>query len=227
MKKTLFFLLITGVIGSLQAQNSAPSKSGYTTVSPVQLAQIRVKNQQNAKKQAAQASNNSKRPHKVGNEPKLPFLGSSANVNGVLDATTTAVTANESCNLTVMTHRDNNSNIAICGTGAYIAAYSTNGGSTWDTTVTLFCDPNGTSGVRYPNGVIFNPAGNTNPTNAYDVMSGPYTNGLTNGDSWVETVYGSTTFGDANAHGMYWTNGKPGVLTQNNGDLSFMSSSDD
>ncbi len=228
MKKTLFFLLITGVIGSLQAQNNAPSKAGHTTVSPLQLAQIRVKAQQNAEKQAAQASNNLKRPHKVGNEPKLPFLGSSANVNGVLDATTTAVTANELCNLTVMTHRDNESNVVNCGTGAYNAAYSINGGATWDSTVTLFCgNPSSASGTRYPNGVIFNPAGNTNPTNAYDVMAGPFTNGNATGDSWVETVYGSTTFGDANAHGMYWTDGSAGVLNQNNGDLSFMSSSDD
>ena len=227
MKKTLFFLLITGVVGSLQAQNNAPSKSGHTTVSPLKLAQARVKAQQNAEKQTAQASNNSKRPHKVGNEPKLPFLGSSANVNGVLDATTTATTANQACNLTVMTHRDNNSNVPTCGTGAYIAAYSTNGGSTWDTTVTLFCAVPTDAGTRYPNGVIFNPSGNTNPTDAYDVMSGPYTNGNATGDSWVKTVYGSTTFGDANSHGMYWDNGTNGVFPQNNGDLSFMSSSDD
>jgi len=87
----------------------------------------------------------------------LPFLGSSANVNGILDATTTAVTANQACNLIVMTHRDNNSNVASCGTGAYVAAYSTNGGSVWDSTVTLFCNPASGPGVRYPNGVIFNP----------------------------------------------------------------------
>lgn len=227
MKKTLFFLLITGVIGSLQAQKNAPSKTGHTTVSPLKLAEMRAKARQNENKGVPQQSNNAKRPNKVANAPQLPFLGSSANTFGVLDATTTAVTANEACNLIVMTHRENSSNTAVCGTGAYIAAYSTDNGAIWDTTVTLFCHYDPLAGTRYPNGVIFNPYGNTNPTNAYDIVSGPYTNGNANGDSWVETVYGSTTFGDANTHGVYWTNGNPGVLTQNNGDLSFMSSSDD
>lgn len=231
MKKTLFFLLITGVLGTLQAQNSAAVKPKCITVSPLQVAQMRMKAHQAAEKSAAARSSftPSKKNHRIttGLEPALPFLGSSANVNGVLDASTSAVTANQACNLIVMTHRDNYSNAATCGTGAYIGAYSTDNGSIWDTTVTLFCSSDPSAGTRYPNGSIFNPAGNTNPMNAYDAMSGPYTNGVTTGDSWVQSVYGSVTFGGANPHGMYWANGTPGVLTQNNGDLSFMSSSDD
>ena len=229
MKKVLSFLLIAGIAVSLQAQNSVPVNPKFITVSPMQLAQMRMKSRQASEKAVAtqSSSNQSRQRHSA--EPSLPPLGSSANVNGVLDATTTAVTANQACDLIVMTHRDNYSNVATCGTGAYIAAYSTNNGSTWDTTVDLFCNTNATAGTRYPNGVIFNPVGNTTPSMAYDVMSGPYTNGSATGDSWVATVYGSTTFGDANATvpGLYWTNGSAGVKTQNTGDLSFMSSSDD
>jgi hypothetical protein len=233
MKKALFFLVVTGILGSLQAQNNAPvnSKANRITVTPMQAAQMRVKARQDAQKANASANSTSpsRKNHRVGGaEPHLPFLGSSANVNGILDATTTAVTANQACNLIVMTHRDNNSNVASCGTGAYVAAYSTNGGSVWDSTVTLFCNPASGPGVRYPNGVIFNPLNgtvgqNTNPSNAFDVMSGPYTNG----SEWVETVYGSTTFGGTTHNQGYWINGNPGVQIQNNGDLSFMSSSDD
>jgi hypothetical protein len=62
-------------------------------------------------------------------------------------------------------------------------------------------------------------------------MSGPYTDGAAApADSWVTTVYGSvqlTGSVGANDHGMYWANGTAGTYIQNNGDLSFMSSSDD
>lgn len=230
MKKTLLLLMITGVLGSLHAQNTAPAKTSCITISPVQVAQMRIKARQaEAKAVAANSSANpSKRNHRIGsNEPLLPFLGSSANAYGVLDATTTAVSANEACNLITMTHRDNNSNVGTCGSGAYIAAYSTNNGATWDSTITLFCNSDPVAGTRYPNGVIFNPAGNTTPSNAYDVVSGPYTNGNATTISWIANVHGSVTFGNTNPIGTYWDNDSAGVETENTGDLSFMSSSDD
>ena len=234
MKKTLFLLLITGVLGSLQAQNSTVVKPNCITVSPVQLAQARMKaSQARETALAAKAAKTpSKKNHSLGSsEPTLPFLGSSANVNGVLDATTSAVTANQACDLIVMTHRDNWGDEATCGTGAYIAATSTDNGSVWDTTVTLFCNSASAAGVRYPNGSLFNPgqggsSPNTNPANIYDVMSGPYTDGT----NWVQNVFGSIQLSGtagSNAYGMYWANDTAGVQTENTGDLSFMSSSDD
>ncbi len=224
MKKTLLLLLSVGVWSASEAQSSATVKLKTATASPFKIAQERFKAHMAAEKTAAgqSANQSTKHPHKITAAPALPPLGSSANVNGVRDATTTATTANQACDLIVMTHREDNSKVGTCGTGAYEAAYSTNNGATWDTSVVISCNQSS----RYPNGALYNPTGNTNPMNVYDAMAGPWTNSATTGDSWVESVYGSVTIGDANAHEMYWANGTPGVLVQNTGDLSFMSSSD-
>ncbi|HTB31382.1 MAG TPA: T9SS type A sorting domain-containing protein [Bacteroidia bacterium] len=231
MKKTLLLLLIAGVWGTSQAQNSATVKPKTASVTTLQLAQARIKASQTAEQKSAsqQVNHTTKRPHKLSAPPPYPQLGSSANVNGVRDATTTAVTANQACGLMVMTHREDYSKEGTCGTGAYEAAYSVNNGTTWDTNANLvsFCNTNATQGSRYPNGVLFNPAGNTTAANVVDAMAGPWTNGATTGDSWVESCYGSVSIGGGSAHGAYWANGSNGVFTQNTGDLSFMSSSDD
>jgi hypothetical protein len=225
MKKALLLLLVVGVWGSSQAQSSASGKPKTATASPFKIAQERFKASLAAEKKSTSqpsSSSLSKRPHRIGNPPPLPPLGSSANVNGVRDATTTATTANQACNLLVMTHREDNTKVGTCGTGAYEAAYSVNGGASWDTSVVISCNQSS----RYPNGALYNPTGNTNPMNVYDAMTGPWTNSATSGDSWVETVYESVTIGDLNDHEMYWTNGNPGVFVQNTGNVSYMSSSD-
>ncbi len=222
--KNLLLLLTVGVWSTSQAQNAAPLKLKTASASPFKIAQDRFKAHTAAEATAASQSSNqaTKRPHKITAAPVLPPLGSSANVNGVRDATTTATTANQACNLLVMTHRDDNTKVGTCGTGAYEAAYSTNNGATWDTSVYISCNQSS----RYPNGALYNPPANTNPMNVYDAMSGPWTNSAATGDSWVESVYGSVTIANSNAHEMFWTNGTPGVQVQNTGDLSFMSSSD-
>ena len=221
MKKTILLILAASIFGGLQAQTSVSVKPKTATASPLKLAQARLKAQQAAEKTSL--ARNAKGNHKIGNEPLLPPLGSSANVNGVRDAATTAVTANQACNLIVMTHREDYSKVGTCGTGAYEAAYSLNDGMAWDTSVTIFCN----QPSRYPNGALFNPAGNTNPMNVTDAMAGPWTNSATTGDSWVESVYGSVTLGNSNPHENYLQNITPGVMTQNTGNLAYMSSSDD
>lgn len=227
MKKSLFLLLIAGVVGTTQAQTSNSGKPRIITVSPKQLALAKLKanNAPEVKGTQPSSSNKTKHNHRIANEPtNLPFVGSSANCNGVRDASTTAVTANQACGLIVMTHRENYLDVGTCGTGAYVAGYSTNGGTVWDSTVYISCN----QPSRYPNGALFNGAGNTNPMNVTDAMSGPWTNSSTTTISWVETVYGSVTIGNTNPHESYWTNGvTAGSTPQNTGDLSWMSSSDD
>ncbi|HTA27325.1 MAG TPA: hypothetical protein VK809_06035, partial [Bacteroidia bacterium] len=227
MKKTLLLLLSVGVLSSLEAQSNATVKLKTATASPFKIAQARFKANTAAEQTATSKSPNqvTKRPHKITAAPALPPLGSSANVNGVRDATTTATTANQACNLIVMTHREDNTKVSTCGTGAYEAAQSTNNGATWDTSVVISCNQSS----RYPNGALYNPPANTNAANVYDAMIGPWTNSAVTGDSWVESVYGSTTLtipGGTNAHEMYWMNGTPGVQVQNTGNISYMSSSD-
>ncbi len=229
MRKTLLLLLIAGIGTSAQAQNKPAAKPKSMRLTTAQIAKTEFKSRQSAEKMggshlvSSASANHLKSRHGVGGEPILPFLGSSANVYGVLDPTTTATTANQACDLIAMTHRENSTNVGNCGTGAYEAAYSADNGTTWDTTDIIFCNQSS----RYPNGSIFNPVGNVNPLNAVAVMSGPWTNSSTTGDSWVESVFGSIQLDGSNPHESFWINGTAGVLTENNGNLGFMSSSDD
>lgn len=55
------------------------------------------------------------------------------------------------------------------GTVAY--AWSSNNGSSWDSTIV---SGDLTHQQRHPSGVIYNPSGNTTPSNAYALMSGPW-----------------------------------------------------
>jgi hypothetical protein len=228
MKRTLLLLLATGIWVTTQAQNAALPKEKRAVYSPIQVFEMKYKAQRNEQRPAANHGNNSvNRVNHVTGIPNLPFLGSADNVNGTLDATTTAVSADQASGVIVMTHRENATDINTCGTGAYVAAFSTDAGNTWDSTVNLFCLGNHDYGTRYPNGVIFNPSGGANVANMYDVMAGPYTNGASSGVGWSASVYGSITLGNTGGHQDYWVNWSSGALIQNTGDLSYMSSSDD
>ncbi len=103
--------------------------------------------------------------------------------------------------------------------GAIVALYSTNLGTTWNETCMW---TNATNLGRFPSGGIYNPPGNTNINNAYMVAHGP----CTDGTGWVGVYYaskpittpGTTTpgadqqFHDANApilkkhHYTLWSN---------------------
>lgn len=152
-------------------------------------------------------------------------IGTAFNAYGVLDASTTAVTCTQktSPSIICMTHRDQKG--GAYGSGAYQPSFSTNGGNTWDSTdFTLF---RGQSS-RYPNGVIFNPAGNTDPTKAFLATAGPWTNNAAApAISWVKTVYGSMRFDTSFRSERIMANATAGVYPQNTGNLSYMTSCDD
>jgi hypothetical protein len=57
-----------------------------------------------------------------------------------------------------------------------------------------------TNRCRYPSGVIYNPAGNTDPNNVYSIVAGP----ITNGSGWVKTFYGSTTMAGLNVDQQFY-----------------------
>ncbi len=69
-------------------------------------------------------------------------------------------------------------------TGTILAYIGKNGGTVWDSTVVW---ANATNQGRYPQGGIYNPAGNSNPDNAYVVATGP----ITTGSGWVGSYYAS------------------------------------
>lgn len=231
MKKTVLLLLAAGTWLFAGAQNNA--KTNHPASKCISVSQIyqqrmhRNDAQKNSGKittpfytQGVHARNTdgSNARTEVGTGT---HVGTAYNVYGVLDASTTAVTANQATNLIVMTHREDMGK--PYGSGAYEPSFSSDMGVSWDSSIVMF---KGESS-RYPNGVIFNPAGNTTPTMAYDVVAGPWTNSSASTISWVKTVYGNVRLDNSNLDTLILSNGNPGVLTQNTGNLSFMTSCDD
>ncbi|MGZ4037948.1 MAG: hypothetical protein ACXVPQ_08990, partial [Bacteroidia bacterium] len=94
--------------------------------------------------------------------------------------------------------------------GTIVAKYSTNAGTSWDSTVFY---ANTTNFGRYPQGGLYNPAGNTNINNAYIVGAGP----TNQGGNWLGafiaskkiTTPGTTTAGSDQ---QYFSNSGPFTL---------------
>ena len=81
------------------------------------------------------------------------------------------------------------------GSGYFLYDLSTDGGATFTSNIGPIYDPTDTvpaafANGRYPQGVIYNPPGNTNPMNAYWSWIGPTLTGE-NGGSWGSYAYGS------------------------------------
>ena len=110
---------------------------------------------------------------------------SSYNAYTLLVSSSHCLTADQALNAVMFTHRISqdwpaDANVAS-GYGEY--SWSTNYGTTWDSS--YFADQTslGNKRFRYPSGAIINPAGNTNVANALNVATGPYTSG-TNWDGY-------------------------------------------
>lgn len=115
-------------------------------------------------------------------------LGTSFNTYGLYNGGRTAVWADPNINSVAFFHRM----AATPGSGFIAVDYSVDGGDTWTVDQQIF-NPNagGTAAARYPQGVIYNPQGNTNSANAY--MSGlwPTLDGSNVAASWGG--YGAAT----------------------------------
>jgi len=154
--------------------------------------------------------------------------GSAHNLYGNLNANTTAVTCNQATGAILFTHRADQSKMTLYGSGTYEASVSLDWGTSWDTGKIFYSNASGSAnGTRYPNGVIFNPAGNSTFTNAYWVASGPYTGGTATGNyaGWDSVAFGSMKFDSTNINAVFEGNGKPGVLTEEFSE--YMSTTDD
>lgn len=145
-------------------------------------------------------------------------LGSSGNAFTLLNGAVNRIASNLSTNTIVFIHRansdvDQNSNVA-----RYKYDISKNGGSSWtidigDLTPTL---ENFDTAGRFPQAVLFNPVGNTNPDNSHLVYYGTWLpfGGTGNGRTW-----------DGIVTGVARTNNDPSTFTEtisrpNNGDIA-------
>ena len=116
-------------------------------------------------------------------------IGGSVNSLGVQSTEGRALTYNAAINTVGMIMRKQAGWTGVTGSnsGTMAYAYSVNGGTSWDSTILV---ASSTKLMRHPGGAIFNPAGNTNPANAYAVGSGPWHPGAT----WQGNFFASKQF---------------------------------
>lgn len=93
------------------------------------------------------------------------------NAYGMLVSESNPLSANQDLQMVMFTHRKS-ANWTFTGgnSGSIQHTFTTDNGATWDSTISYV---NGTFLGRYPQGQIFNPAGNTNPQMAYAAATGP------------------------------------------------------
>ncbi len=116
-----------------------------------------------------------------------PRIGGSPNLLSVTDHNTRALKYLEEINTVGMVMRKSSGWTGVTGgnSGTICYAYSKDNGATWDSTVV---SSGATNVGRYPTGAMYNPSGNTDPANAFAVVSGP---GILNGSAWVGSYFGA------------------------------------
>ncbi|OYT11496.1 MAG: hypothetical protein B6I18_04015 [Bacteroidetes bacterium 4572_112] len=185
MKKGLLFALALGV-GTLSFAQSLSKKAEFQKNNFV-------KEQINFSDQESQSSTGPVQTMKS-NKGALTgvTLGYSNNVYTMLVEQQSCLTMNEDLGLIQFTHRtkvgEDYSGTAAVSSGDIATTYSTDGGDTW---TGIMSYPNGTVGNnRYPGGIIYNPAGNTDVANAFTAYVGP----VHDGTDWNVAFQGSQKF---------------------------------
>ncbi len=124
-------------------------------------------------------------------------IGYSNNVYNSLVEQTTGLSANQDLSLISCTHRGKVGEHGAASSGDIMNSYSTDGGMTFNTY--LYLQNSSSYNNRYPSGVIYNPANNTNVSNAYVVYCGPSHQGGT----WDHNFFGSGKFDSTNINNQY------------------------
>lgn len=160
-------------------------------------------------------------PPKTGVTP----IGTSYNVYSILRDAQNQVSYNPDLDAVAFVHRQNAG--LPGGSGLLSFDISTDGGATWDTT-TKVVTPEVTTdplfnGARYPSGVIWNPAGNTDPNNAKMITSGPMLTSYTG--SWGMVFLTDSKFDGTSLNSQYFANADTtslipaGMVINPNGDM--------
>lgn len=163
MKTTLLLTAALALSFSVMAQ-----KSPVKVKANVPSASMQINNIDEVNLSVTPTQLNFTRPEVRGTEDiSIITLGTSFNTYGLYNGGRTAVWADPNINSVAFFHRM----AATPGSGYVAVDYSVDGGDTWTVDQQIF-NPNagGTAAARYPQGVIYNPQGNTNSANAY--MSG-------------------------------------------------------
>lgn len=206
MKKGL--LLAIGVSAGLGLAAQAPKVGGVSkpdlSLSKKSIADTR---SENFYQQAANSQRN-------GNNPAVLAAGtkfsSSRNAFGLLVSQSTTLTANQALGAAMWTNRlSADWSVPNQSSGSVNHIWTTNNGTSWDSTYFVDFETTGNQRFRYPSGVIVNPAGNTTLANAWAVSCGPYTDGSGWQGYWTSEMNVSNS---AIGNTMAYTNGNQGVF---------------
>jgi len=183
MRKLLLLSLAMGLGTLVMAQNAANQVEN--------LARTKIKgiSSQDAAPMANPVKYNGIVATKSVTEVEPIDLFSSINVYTLLVEEQTCITYNPDINALMFTARGANGDI---GTGNDICtSVSLDGGATFEKTVAAVSPSQGMN--RYPSGAIYNPAGNTDPANAYKVLLGA----LTGGTGWQGNNFATNTWNNS------------------------------
>ncbi|MFH1118464.1 MAG: T9SS type A sorting domain-containing protein [Bacteroidota bacterium] len=186
MKKLLLFAIVLFVSAGLFAQKSpAKAKHGF----PVSSQLLYDIDDARVVKAPATVAAPYRPAYKATADVTVLDLGGAANAYGLYNGGRTALWADQDLNSVAFSHRM----LIPPGSGYLAYDISKDGGNTWSNNNQIF-NPTagGTANARYPQGVIYNPEGNTNPDEAYMSVFAPTLDG-SNGtpDSWGG--YGAAT----------------------------------
>jgi hypothetical protein len=108
-------------------------------------------------------------------------IGAAGNAYGLYNGGRSALWADNNLNSVTFAHRMT----VPPGSGFLAYDYSTDGGLTWTNNIQVYDPTKDGANARYPQGVIYNPVGNTDPNNAYFTYFAPTLDGSnTGGASW-------------------------------------------
>ena len=204
MKKSLLFVFAAATVLSAGAQN--------------RIAKSKVLNIRNRQALCNESSPNT--GFIVPAERKTPLvitntavgdvgLGNAGNAfGGYTRPARSIVFADPNLNAVIVTHRAGPActpSDGAAGTGCIMFDYSKDGGTTWNAPPSYgpVYDQDAYL-ARYPNGVIFNPTGNTNADSAYISVYGPTTGpAMAGGGAWDAAEHGSAQLGNPATTAVY------------------------
>ncbi|NTW23125.1 MAG: T9SS type A sorting domain-containing protein [Lentimicrobium sp.] len=179
MKKLLLFTSALLISAGLSAQKSlAKAKHGF----PVASQKLYSIDEARLVKTPANVAAPYRPYYKATADITVVSIGNAANAYGLYNGGRTALWADPNLNTIAFSHRM----LPTPGSGYLAYDVSKDGGNTWLINNQIF-NPTagGTANARYPQGVIYNPAGNTNPDAAYMSVFAPTLDGSnTEPGSW-------------------------------------------
>lgn len=186
MKKFLLLIIVAALAFSVSAQNVA------------------IKPLQKARTISAVENDNYMGPYKPVNivesksaVSRIPF-GTSYNCYTLFGFENNNVDYSPALDMVIFSHRGGGNGIST-GAGDIIGHYTTYAGTNVDS---LVFPQVGNNRGRYPNGVIYNPAGNTDPANAMYIATGP----ITDGAAWKYNYFFSQKLDGSHLNQKYVTN---------------------